>query len=311
MLTISPEDDLYLGLSGIDLQFEQLDLGEGIRLAKTKSVLLGNYMMVFESLKDDGIRDRPMRKDEDGSTWINVTRETKPLPGLQEYRISAELHIPKAASARIGRDAFHLARWVVALMRIWSAPSVTATVISKLPLAVCDMKELEDLQLFPFETQARGIYLESHSGRSVTEERLCWVRDSWLSGGRLANERKEFRLAVEALDQAHFIPDHALGLLLVWAALEGLFSPTRSELRFRVSSLIASFLEPPGPQRKLVHSEVMKLYDKRSSAAHDRSSIDRKALFDSMSLLRRIVIKILSDSHVPSRDELEALLFGG
>jgi hypothetical protein len=112
------------------------------------------------------------------------------------------------------------------------------------------------------------------------------------------------------LDQVHFVRDYGLGLLLVWAALEGLFSPSRTELRFRVSALIASFLEPPGGKRRVLNSEVAKLYDARSSAAHQRSSIDRKALFESMILLRRIIIKIISESHVPSKDELEGFLFG-
>lgn len=131
-----------------------------------------------------------------------------------------------------------------------------------------------------------------------------------MSSAKLANTRKEFRLAVEALDQAHFVHDHALGILLVWAALEGLFSPSRTELRFRVSALIASFLEPPGPRRRELQAEVTKLYDARSSAAHDRSSIDRRALGESMTLLRRILIKMVSGCHIPSKDELEDLLFG-
>jgi hypothetical protein len=102
-----------------------------------------------------------------------------------------------------------------------------------------------------------------------------------------------------------------LSVLLVWSALEGLFSPSRTELRFRVSSLIASFLEPSGAQRRALHREVAKLYDARSVAAHERSWIDRETLLESMTLLRKIVIKVISESHVPSKDELEGFLFGG
>jgi hypothetical protein len=312
-LAISPEEDLYLGISGIDLQFDQMELGEDIRLSKAKCALLAPYMMVFESVKDRGTTDvvRPTRKDEDGSNWVDVTRETKLVSGHGEYAITGELHIAKTASTSTGQNPFFLARWVISLLRMWSAPSVSAPVISKQPLSASSMAERDDLELFPFETQLRGIYLESDSGRSITMDQLYWVRDHWMPGARLANERKEFRLAVEALDQAHFVQDHALGVLLVWAALEGLFSPSRSELRFRVSALIASFLEPPGALRRSLHSDVAKLYDARSSAAHERSSIDRRALLESMTLLRRIIIKIISESHVPSKDELEGFFFGG
>mgnify|MGYP003385128036 CR=1 FL=1 len=313
-VSICPDGDLYLGISGIDLKFDRLDLGEGICLSKTKCTFLTGHMMVFESAKEEDQTDVPrsVRTDKDGSKWKDVSAETRPVSGLTGYDITGELLITKAASESMGQDQFALARWILSLMRMWSVPSLSAPVLSKQSLSLVLAAEMEELQqVLPFETQSRGIYLESDLGRSVTLDRLYWIRDSWKSGAKLANARKEFRLAVEALDQAHFVHDHALGVLLVWAALEGLFSPSRSELRFRTSALIASFLESPGAERRKLHREVTKLYDARSSAAHDRSSIDRAALMESMILLRRIIIKMISNCHVPSRDELEGLLFGG
>ena len=99
-------------------------------------------------------------------------------------------------------------------------------------------------------------------------------------------------------------------MLLVWAAIEGLFSPSRSELQFRISALIASYLEAPGSERRELYKQLAKLYGERSAAAHRRSSIDRNVLFESMQILRRIIIKMLSDSSVPSKDDLEGALFG-
>jgi hypothetical protein len=269
-------------------------------------------MMVFEPVNEGDKADtaRQVRKDENGSEWEDIATDTKLISGLNSYAITGELMISKNASDNLGQNQFALARWILSLMRMWSAPSVSASVISKQSLSEMTMVDAKEVQLFPFETQSRGISFESTLGRSITMDRLYWIRDSWMSSVRLANARKEFGLAVEALDQAHFVHDYALGLLLVWAAIEGLFSPSRTELRFRISALIASFLEPPGLQRRMLHTEVTKLYDARSTAAHERSSIDRKALGESMTLLRRIIIKMVSDCHVPSKDELEGLLFG-
>ncbi len=292
--------------------FDRLELGDGVCLSKIKCALLGGHLMVFERVNEGDQTDisHSTRKDEDGSEWVDITADTKPVSGLQSYPITGELIITKNASDNVGQSQLALARWVLSLMRMWSAPSISAAVISKQSLSEMSATSAKEVQLFPFETQSRGIFFESKLGRSITVDRLYWIRDSWISSAKLANTRKEFRLAVEALDQAHFVHDHALGILLVWAALEGLFSPSRTELRFRVSALIASFLEPPGSRRRELQAEVIKLYDARSFAAHDRSSMDRRALGESMSLLRRIIIKMISGCHIPSKDELEGLLFG-
>jgi hypothetical protein len=311
------EEDLYVGISGIDLQFGHMDLGDGLRLSKTAAHLLAPYMVVFDTNSTGGKNTssedekRSVTRDENGATWVDVTRQAKLVPGQREYTITAELFIPRNASSNIGEDPFFLIRWVVSLLRIWSAPTVSVPVISNKPYSVALRTEGNEALILPFETQTRGIFLETEGGRSISSDRLSWVSDSWRSGARLAKEHKEFRLAVEALDQAHFVHDWALGVLLIWAALEGLFSPSRSELRFRVSALIASFLEPPGTNRRLLHNRLTKLYDARSAAAHERSSIDRQVLLESMELLRRLIIKMISDSQVPSKDELEVCLFGG
>lgn len=229
------EEDLYVGISGIDLQFDHMDLGSGIRLSKTAAHLLAPYMMVFDTNSTGGKKHpsegekRSVTRGDDGATWVDVTRETKLIPGQREYAITAELFIPRSASSNIGENPYFLIRWLVSLLRIWSAPTVSVPVISNKPFSVALRTEDNEAILLPFETQARGIYLETEGGRLISSDRLSWVGESWSSGVRLANEHKEFRLAVEALDQAHFVHDWALGVLLIWAALEGLFSPSRSE----------------------------------------------------------------------------------
>ena len=66
------------------------------------------------------------------------------------------------------------------------------------------------------------------------------------------HESEEFNLLMQALDQSLFARSVELALLSLWGALEAVFSPGRNELRFRVTALIATFLEPPGQERETV-----------------------------------------------------------
>ena len=121
----------------------------------------------------------------------------------------------------------------------------------------------------------------------------------------------EFRFAADALDAAQFLENEALAIVSLWAAMEALFSPSTAELKFRVSSLIASFLEQPGSSRRARQKAIASLYDKRSAAAHGKPKHQSADLVATFELLRRILIKMVHQRAVPAKDELDALLFGG
>ncbi len=306
--------DIYAGISGIDLNFESLDLGDGVLLSKTSAHVLAPYMVVFDTdqsgrSESSDVLNKSFVRDPDGTKWVNVTDKTEVIPAQREYAIAAELYFPVDVLSAMGGDRILLIHWIIALLRIWSAPTASVPIIANVSFGAA-LKTNERL-IFPFETEPRGIHLEMPSGRSQNLDRLSWVKGCWKPGLELAKKHKELHLAVQAIDQAHFIHDWALGVLLIWAAIEGLFSPSRSELQFRISALISSYLEPPGDQRLVLHKQLIKLYEGRSAAAHRRSSIDRNVFFESMQLLRRIIVKMISDSQVPSKDDLEARLFGG
>src|SRR3712207_1227325 len=119
--------------------------------------------------------------------------------------------------------------------------------------------------LLPYEVERRHFPLGVSGGRATTSA-LRWVKERWPVTYKLTSESSEFALAVEAVDAGQFVKNSALALVSLWGALEALFSPSTSELKFRVSSLIAAFLEPPGIGRARLQKEVAKLYDKRSAA---------------------------------------------
>lgn len=119
----------------------------------------------------------------------------------------------------------------------------------------------------------------------------------------------EFELAIEALDSVQFVHKPALAMVSVWGALEALFSPAHSELKFRVSALIATFLEEPGIERRSLQQRVAKLYNGRSAAAHGSTETDMQSLALSVDLLRRVLVKIVESGSVPSKTDLESSLF--
>ena len=118
-------------------------------------------------------------------------------------------------------------------------------------------------------------------------------------------------LALSALDLWQTIRSGPLALVFIWAALENIFSPDKAqELRFRVSALIASYLESPGRKRKQKFQRVLQLYDARLKAAHGSAKHDSSTPYDTYDLLRRVVIEMIEEKAVPSKAELESELFG-
>jgi len=136
------------------------------------------------------------------------------------------------------------------------------------------------------------------------------VRDHWQSADFLMRENADFERAIHVLDQGQFMRFSDVALVSLWGAIELLFSPSPAELRFRVSALLAAYLEGAGEARLILQKEIVKLYDARSAAAHGRPDFDTNGLLDTFELLRRVIIKIINDGHVPSKDELESRLFG-
>jgi hypothetical protein len=114
----------------------------------------------------------------------------------------------------------------------------------------------------------------------------------------------------QAFDQSAFARDPTLALLLLWSAIEALFSPGYSELRFRVSANIATFIEAPGEGRALLHRRIVKLYDARSAAVHGRREVATQPLIETYALLKRALIKIIDRNVVPSISDIESALFG-
>ncbi|ARP82924.1 hypothetical protein CAL12_20300 [Bordetella genomosp. 8] len=285
--------DLYAGVSGLDLAQDFFDLGDGVFLSRTYAHLMAPFVMAFK---------RPPEYDQPHpGPW-------KPLGGGFAFDIDAEIKIPAGLDSCYGTQT-DVARMIGVLFRLGVHPALRLPAFASHSFSTMADRSEGESWLRPNEFQPRYFPLDSDSHQIGAAE-AAWVAERWRTGLRLQKESAEFALAIEAIDGGQFVQKSALALISLWSALEALFSPSTSELKFRVSALVAAYLEPPGRSRHTVQRAIAKLYDKRSAAAHGKPKHQAEDLLETFNLLARVLRKILDDQAVPSKEELESALFG-
>jgi hypothetical protein len=284
--------DIHAGLSGIELTEDSFEMGEGILLHRTYAHLMAPFMVAFKPAPPGSHHPAP---------W-------KAASGGFSFDVNAELTIPSDLEKRFG-SPYGIARTLVFLLRLGVNPAITLPVFSNHPFSMMPQVEDNYANLLPFEVQPRHFPLGVVGGRA-TADSIAWVTERWQVTHKLRKNSEGFSLAVEALDSGQFMENTALILVSLWGALEALFSPSTSELRFRVSSLISSFLESPGTNRAKRQKDIAKLYDKRSAAAHGKPSHETEHVLLTFNLVREVLIEIINKGHVPTLEELDGMLFG-
>jgi hypothetical protein len=286
------DGDLHAGLSGLNLPEQRIELGQGIVLSKTYAHLMAPFMMAFKPAPKGGHHPAP---------W-------KAANGGFSFDISVELLVPHNLEKKFSSNV-QVAKTILFLLRLGVNPATMLSVFANRSFASMPDLPNNEVKIFPVEVQPRYFSL-GVADQEVTFEAIFWVRERWEVTHKLIQENAEFSLAVEALNSGQFVEKFALTLISLWGALEALFSPSTSELKFRVSSLIATFLESPGSDRHALQKDVAKLYDKRSAAAHGKPRHEVDDLLATFNLLRSVLIKIIDRGEVPSKEVLEGWLFG-
>lgn len=282
-----------LGFRGLELDVDEVELGQGVLLRRTYAHLMAPFLIAFSPAAPGQPHPPP---------W-------KAAHGGFAFDVTAELIIPQQLRNELA-ERIDMGRVIVALMRVWTSPTITIPVISNLSFSTAAKAADNATRFQPLEIESRYFALEAPEGTVITADRLDWVREHWSTAIELRENHTELRLAMDALDRGQFIRSYALTIVSLWAALEALFSPAKTELRFRVSVLIASYLKEPGKERQKLHGRIMRLYEDRSSAAHGMTKSNPNALLETFELLRQVIIKMVSEHHVPSKEDLEAALFG-
>jgi hypothetical protein len=159
----------------------------------------------------------------------------KAARGGFSFDVTAELTIPAALEVTYGGKVA-LAKTIVFLLRLGVNPAATVPVLSNYPFAELANIPDNEAELLPFEIQYRYFPLAIDGG-IVTNDSAEWVKSRWQTTHRIIGESTEFALAVDAISAGQFVKSSALTLVSLWGALEALFSPSTTELKFRVSSL--------------------------------------------------------------------------
>jgi hypothetical protein len=292
---MTQEAPLYAGLSGLELDTESLDFGDGVQLSKTYAHVMSYVTLAF---KEPASRD-----SHHPGPWMATSNG-------EGFDVQAELLIPTTYQHPT-LSSFEVARTIVALLRIFVDPEIRFTFASSDPMSSLRERPYSGV---PVEI---GGAIEIHKrhfalalvDRSKKLEHIAWVQKNWRAAANLRGQSAEFRLALEVFEVGQFIPSTAMILVSIWGALEAIFSPSSTELRFRVSALIAAYMEPPGEARLAEQQKIAKLYDKRSAAAHGKPRHDQKDVLVSFELLRMVLIKLIERKKLPSKEDLDRLLF--
>ncbi|MDP3829160.1 MAG: HEPN domain-containing protein, partial [Polaromonas sp.] len=190
-------------------------------------------------------------------------------------------------------------------------PEITFPVVAKYPFAELPTRPTSREQVaFAIEVHPRGFGLRLADKTNVINS-LGWVVTNWESALDLMETSAEFKLAMEVFEVGQFNRSTAMTLVSLWGGLEAIFSANTSELRFRVSSMIASYLYAAGQQRLETQQQIAKLYDLRSAAAHGRPKHDGNQVLQTFELFRKVLIRIIVNKRVPTRADLDNMLLGG
>ncbi|TWT98020.1 hypothetical protein Pla108_21750 [Botrimarina colliarenosi] len=283
---------IYGGVTGVRLAVESFTLGEGVELRQTYCHLFSTNMTAFERPGPDGHHPAP---------W-------KAARGGWGHDIEVEICAPAESPLGSSFDATETIWWIVALLRLARFPFLSVPVLSDQPFRKIPQSSVEPV-LTPFETEGRLFGVPGSEDPTLDTATLTWVADNWLKAGQLLNSDPKFYSAFRAFDSATVRGRASASMLALWGGLEQLFAPSAGELRFRVSALLASFLEAPGASRLALYKRVLKLYNERSVAAHTAKDVEMGPLMETYVLMRNALVRMIDEGQVPQQSELESLLF--
>lgn len=284
---------LFAGFSGAQLGVGSYELGEGVVLKRTYAHLMSPCIMAFARPGPNGYHPGPWRAAKGGFG----------------FDIHIEVRVPDYSILGKSIDPSDTVWWIAALLRIAQVPFLTVPVISDRPFEAARDTEREPV-ITPFETERRILAPSEESQREIQPDVLEWVKAKWVASGQLLNSSPSFYAAMKAFDIATVRGKTSSSLLSLWGGLEQIFSPSPGELRFRVSSMLSSYLEPPGESRRDLFKRILRLYNERSVAAHTAKDMEAGPLIETFVLMRNALVKMIDETSIPSQQHLEDLLFG-
>lgn len=290
------DSDLYAGLSGLELEDQEINFGHGITLRPIFAHIFTTDILAFE-------RPATPNSYHPGPWQANSHKK-----GID---IRSELFIPKEYRHH-KMCSINVAKTIIVMLRLWTDPAIALQLITDCPITELKDRKYVGPDAKHVATLVAGRERHIQIGLQTREkliQSIEWIVEHWEDALNLRASSPEFDFALETFDNAQLIPNSAMMLVSLWGALEAIFAQSNAELRFRVSANIAAFLVPRGKQRLEKQQEVLKLYDKRSSAAHGNPKHGPEELIKTFELLRHALIRMTEQKAVPTKASLEELLF--
>lgn len=296
--SISPKKEvfgskgLYCGIQGAKLEIESFDLGEGLTLSQTFVHIFSPDIAAFSPPPKDGA-PHP-------APWKTVSTSDSPAD------IWIELTIPPQFNVEGLNDSAAISL-ILSMLRLKVSPLITLPVVSDHPFSVSAHDKI-GARLIRVEKPARGILKVGDDDPVIQKEDLEWVASYWKIVAKL-NKNKRFSRAFASFDGSGFSRGANDAIIILWGALEQLFSGKNQELAFRASGAIASFLEPVGDMRYGLYLSTKKLYDGRSKVAHGGALDEESICNDVHALVQRCLMKIIESGVLPEVEDIERNIF--
>jgi len=275
------DKQVFAGLTGVSLDIPEMPLGYGVKLTNSYAHLFAPFMMAFPPAPKGMHHPGP---------WVA-------LRGGLGFDLTVQLEVPGSTVQALSLDPLYVAWWITAMLRLRVGPTFLVPVVGEQSFQ--EVKEQNAKAVYrPIEVESQILLLDAEARRNISETDAAWVAKHWVEASKLYQSNPNFQTLLEASDQSMFVRHRSLALLSLWGGLESIFSPDKAELRYRVSSTLASYLEPAGIPRMNAQKAIAKLYDSRSSAAHGREDKKADSLQQTYSLARRALVKMIEENRV-------------
>lgn len=276
---------LFGGVAGIKLSKPSLTIVPGFELRATYAKIFAPYMMAFR---------RPGPGAEYGEPWRAA-----------RGGISIEISIEAFLEDRVrptGLNRLNTLWWLLALIRLRTGANARMPVISNMEFRDVVLSKVEP-SLLTIEMSPHQIQTVQNPPSEISSEDLDWICQNFVSGSTLL-EAQNFYRSILTFDNAVWAQNSGSAILMIWAAMECLFRPGRQGITKALSSLLASYLHPPGSGRDREFRNVYDLYNARGAAVHDAKHPEIDELRNSFLIARRVLIQCIERRELPNNQVL-------
>lgn len=281
---------LFGGITGADLDAEEVELLPGLRLRRTYAHIFAPFTLAFRRPeKPRTPHPGPWRTAGGGTAW-DMTIELAIDAGEPPFTF----------------DRLNTLWLVIALLRLRTALGVRMAVLSPLAFheVASDPRELDFLTVETHPVQLQTGQVTRQQG-TITEADTKWLRAT-LPVAAAALTTDHVRSAFMMFDDICWAVRPQAGILVAWGAIECALRPGRRDTGARLSRCIAALLTDERPEASRIQQQAAQLYDARGRIAHAGDRPGVSDFLDTVQMARRVFTALLTSSTMPKADELES-----